>query len=79
MGILDEVLAAQNKASKPCKVGRILAGMPKKDRDEVEQALQNPDIQTEPLTRVLNNHGYIVGSSAMSLHRRGECCCVNQR
>lgn len=79
MGLLDEVLAAQAVPPKKCKVARLIDEMPKQDREETLQAITNPRIYTETLARVLSQHGYPIGSSTLSLHRRGECCCVVSR
>ena len=79
MGLLDEVFAAQAVPPKKCKVARLLDEMPKQDAEETRQALANPRVHTETLARVLSQHGYPLGSSTVSLHRRGDCCCVVSR
>lgn len=75
MGLLDDVLREQAQEKKPCKVGRLIAEMPKQDAADLQAALLNPKVQTEALTRVLNQHGYPIASTTLANHRRGDCCC----
>lgn len=76
MGLLDEIEQAQAVPVKVCKTGRVLQNLPKADAEDLRTAIANPQIQTEAIVRVLNNHGYSLSTSQFGAHRRGECCCV---
>jgi hypothetical protein len=70
------MLAANNATNKQCKFSRLIDELSDDDAKDVKKALENPNVKTEVLARVLTANGHSIGSSTVSLHRRGECCCV---
>ncbi len=77
MGLLDEIRSVAAEPT-PCKVGRHLLAMDKKDAADIQAALDDPSIPSAHISAVLTRHGWPVGDSVMSKHRRKECCCVTR-
>lgn len=76
MSLLDTIIGENYRGPvAKCTMGVLLASMPKADRDDLENALANPDVQNTAIIRALRAHGYEVRPSAVPRHRKGECTC----
>ena len=75
MDFSEALARAMTSSEKPCKVTRILNVMSDEDVAAVRAALADPEVQTMAILRALNATGHKVGSSTLSLHRRGGCTC----
>lgn len=59
-----------------CGAGTMLADMPEKLRNEVQEALDNPRIQTSKIVHLLGEMGISPPKEyTMARHRRGACSC----
>lgn len=59
----------------PCRLGRIMVELSKKDHEALQSALGDPDVSTHRIYRVLREEGFVLSYSTVSRHRRGDCSC----
>lgn len=76
MGIYSEILKESDKTS-ACIMQRLLAEASDQDREEINQALDNPTISTNAILKVLNKNNFNLGYTALNKHRKKDCSCGN--
>lgn len=75
MGLLDDIRAEPRRVSRRCGVAMIKDGMDKKSRADLDEAMDDPLITSATIARVLERNGHKITASAISRHKRGDCCC----
>lgn len=71
---LDDFAGRKHKGPR-CTVSVILGALDAKDRDVLEAALADPDIQSSQIAKVLTDNGHKIGDGTVSKHRRQGCAC----
>lgn len=77
MGLRDELAVIRaERIPTGCKVGRLVAAIPVKERAELEELLADWGESTPPLVALIERRGWgKVSNSAMNEHRHGRCSC----
>lgn len=75
MGLYQEM--AQASTAKGCKMSVIMREMSADDVKDINMAFANSEISSNAIFRVLKNHGYDIGYTALHKHRIKDCACVN--
>lgn len=76
MGLLEEVRAIQRqgKAAR-CPVSLLMAGLDKKDREDLEALLADRTTHASIIAQVLEGRGHTVTADALRRHRRAPQVC----
>lgn len=75
MGLLDDIMSEKPRLSLKCSVAILKEQLDKKDRDDLETALDDVMIQSTIIARVLERKGHKISPNAIARHRRGACSC----
>jgi hypothetical protein len=75
VGLLDDVVEENVPHRKPCGLTAYMGEMDKKERAELEQALDDPKLLSSAIHRVLKRRGFTGSEVMVRRHRRGFCGC----
>lgn len=69
MSFADEVREQSRGTGQQCRTCALLAQLPADEAAEIRAVMADPTVQTEPLTRALNNRGIQISGNAVRKHR----------
>jgi hypothetical protein len=75
MGLLEDIMGEPTRKSRLCSVKLLMDHLDKKDRDDLETALDDVMIQSTIIARVLERKGHKIPHTAIARHRRAGCAC----
>jgi hypothetical protein len=76
MGLLDDIKAESSPQRGPCTVGVLLAELPDADAKDLQAALDDDNIPTTAISRVLKRMGTDMHEKRVRAHRKGQCACA---
>lgn len=75
MGLFDEMKNEKARPNATCTVKKVLNAMTKKERDELQAALDDMTIQAVAISRVLERRGVELKADTIRRHRKRDCRC----
>jgi len=75
MGLLDDLMAANESRKSKCLMGQTIDAMSDLDRGEFLNALESGNFSCSVVSTVLKNNGYIVSEDTVRRHVQSRCRC----
>ena len=75
MSLVDAFATPPSRRRGTCGMGRVIAALPEKDAQALNDVLSGDRWSSADIARVLRDEGHDVREWTVSRHRKGECAC----